>query len=179
MAARPVVFSAAMSLDGYIAGPKGEFDWVTRDPDMDFAALMRRFDTALMGRRTWEAALEQGQGALPGMRNIVVSRTLDDADCPGAELTADPVMTVRDLKGQPGKDIWLFGGASLFRSLLDAGLVDSVELAVIPVLLGSGLRLRPDPSATLRFELTGHRIFGRTGIVWLAYAPRHRSRREA
>ena len=56
MAARPVVFSAAMSLDGYIAGPKGEFDWITRDPDMDFGALMRRFDTALMGRRAWEVA---------------------------------------------------------------------------------------------------------------------------
>lgn len=97
MAARPVVFSAAMSLDGYIAGPKGEFDWITRDPDMDFGALMRRFDTALMGRRTWEVALEHGRGALPGMRNVIVSRTLCESDCPGAELTADAVLTVRGL----------------------------------------------------------------------------------
>jgi len=63
--------------------------------------------------------------------------------------------------------------------MLDPDLVDSVELAVIPVLLGSGLRLRPDPPATLQFELTGHRICGSTGTVWLAYAPRHRRRRGA
>lgn len=66
MAARAVVFSAAMSLDGYVAGPEGEFDWITRDPDMDFGALLQRFDTALMGRRTWEVALGQSQGAMPG-----------------------------------------------------------------------------------------------------------------
>jgi len=174
MVARPVVFSAAMSLDGYIAGPGGDIDWITRDPEMDFGALMGRFDTALMGRRTWEFALEQGQGALPGMRNVVVSRTLCEADCPGAELCADPVPAVRELKGEPGKAIWLFGGAGLFASLLEADLVDAVELSIIPVLLGSGLRLRPDPSTSVQLELTGHRLYDRTGTIRLSYAPRRR-----
>jgi dihydrofolate reductase len=67
-----------------------------------------------------------------------------------------------------GKDIWLFGGGLLFRSLLDVGLVDAVEVAISPVLLGGGLPLLPPPAKQTKLKLTGHKVY-RTGIVSLQY----------
>lgn len=168
---RRVRFSVAMSLDGYIAGPSGESDWIVMDPDIDFGALMSSFDTMLVGRGTYEATLQQrGGGGMPGMQVYVFSRTLRQQDCPGVTVSADPAATVADLKAAPGKDIWLFGGGSLFSSLLNVGLVDSVELAVIPVLLGGGVPVFPDPASTARLKLTGHRIYKKTGTVALEYS---------
>jgi dihydrofolate reductase len=66
-----------MSLDEYIAGPKGEADWIIMDPEIDFTALFNQFDTMLLGRKTFEAALKQGgAAAMPGMQTYVFSRTL-------------------------------------------------------------------------------------------------------
>ena len=126
---RKVVYGGAMSLDGYIAGPNGEYDWIVMDPDIDFAALMARFDTFLIGRKTFEAMQTMGEAAppAPGIRNIVFSRTLRPSDCPQATLSDDAERVVADLRKQPGKDIALFGGGDLFRSLLAAGLVDEVR----------------------------------------------------
>ena len=80
------------------------------------------------------------------MQAYVFSRTLRQADCPGVIVSDKPAETLASLKALPGKDIWLFGGGSLFRSLLELGLVDAVEVAVIPVLLGGGLSLLPSPA---------------------------------
>ena len=76
---------------------------------------------------------------------------------------------VKSLKEKPGRDIWLFGGGSLFRSLLDAGVVDSVEIAVMPVLLGNGVPLLP-PGAMSKLVLTDHRLLPATGILMLSYS---------
>jgi dihydrofolate reductase len=78
--------------------------------------------------------------------------------------------TVKKLEAGPGKDIWLFGGGGLFRSCLDLGLVDSVEVAIVPVLLGGGLPMLPDPATRARLTLTRHRVYQKTGTVLLEYA---------
>ena len=169
---RRVRYSVAMSLDGYIAGPKGEFDWIPMDPDIDFAALFRQFDTILMGRKSYEAARSQGGGGggMPGMQAYVFSKTLRQADCRDATVSGDAKTTVTALKQKPGKDIWLFGGGELFKSLLDLGLVDEVELGIIPVLLGGGLPMLPSPAKSAQLKLTSHRIYEKTGTVLLKYA---------
>ena len=165
---RRVRYSVAMSLDGYIAGSKGESDWIVMDPEIDFRALFGEFDTVLLGRKTYEATRGYG-GGMPGMSAYVFSRTLHASDCPSATLSADPAKTLEQLKATPGKDIWLFGGGSLFRSLLDLGLVDTVEVAIIPVLLGGGLKMLPEPARMARLELKAHKVYSKTGTVSLTY----------
>ena len=152
-AERLLRYQVATSLDGFIAGPNGEYDWITDDPTLDMEALVRQFDTLLMGRLTYELALSQGSMLKSmGMPVVVVSTTLDPLKHPDATiLSTDVANSVAQLKRQPGKDIWLFGGGALFRTMLDAGLVDRVEFAVSPILLGSGVPvLPPGRRCTLR-----------------------------
>ena len=168
---RRIRYAVAASLDGYIAGPKGEFDWIVPDPDVGFPALLDQFDTVLLGRRSYEITLSPGAPPWPpGIRLYVFSRTLRQRDHPGVTLVAEKAEeAVTALRAGPGKDIWLFGGGFLFRSLLEAGLVDTVEVAIIPVLLGGGVPLLASPASRARLKLTGHKAY-KTGRVSLEYA---------
>ena len=168
---RRVLYSVAMSLDGYIAGPGGEFDWIPQDPSMDWGAFMGRFDTMLMGRGTYEVALRQGEtGAMSGMRTYVFSRTLRASDHPKVTIVGDgAAAVVNGLRNAPGKIIWLMGGGVLFRSLLEAGLVDVVEVGLVPILLGQGIPLlSPGPSKAKRLTLRDQKTYP-TGILRLTY----------
>ena len=107
---------------------------------------------------------------MPGVRTYVFSRTLRQADCPGVTVSDNPTETLTALKATSGKDIWLFGGGSLFSSLLQLGLVDAVEVAIIPVLLGGGVPLVPGLATSPKLKLTTHRIYEKTGTVALEYA---------
>jgi len=169
-ARRRVRYQVAVSLDGFIAGPNGEADWIVMDPSIDFAALYNEFDTAVMGRKTYEAGLAMGgRVEMPGIDVVVFSQTLPPSAYPGVRITNhDPGEIVAQLKAKPGKDIWLFGGGELFRTLLDAGLVDSVELAVMPVLLGNGIPLLP-PGASTTLVLVDQKTLPRSGIVVMSY----------
>jgi dihydrofolate reductase len=175
---RTVVYGGAMSLDGFIAGPNGEYDWIVMDPDIDFAALMRRFDTFLIGRKTFEVMRRMGNvaPAARGIENVVFSRTLRPEDCPQATLSRDAATFVAQLRAKPGKDIALFGGGDLFRSLLAVGLVDEVHFNVMPVLLGGGISLLPSPADRARLALKTHRVYEKTGTVGLEYDILPRSR---
>ena len=163
-------YIVAMSLDGYIAGPKGEHDWITPDPDVDFAALWAQFDTAIMGRRTYEIAkFRLGDKAFEAVKAVVVSRTMKPADDTRvtliSELTKD---RMQELRKAAAKDIWLFGGGDLFRTLLEMGEVDTVEVSIIPVLLGGGVKLLPGAAERARLKLIDQKTYasGRVSLVY-------------
>ena len=167
---RRIRYSVAMSLDGYIAGPNGETDWITMDPEFDFSAVFDQFDTILVGRKTFEPMAAAGRASMPGMKTIVFSRTLRQEDHPDVEIVAEEELeTLAALKARSGKDIWLFGGGALFRNLAAAKMVDTVEVSVVPVLLGSGVPLAPNPEGRIKLALKNHKVY-RSGVVSLEYA---------
>src|SRR5215204_388076 len=113
---RIVTYGAAVSLDGFIAGPNGEIDWLHFSDDV--RDILKDFfldvDAILMGRKTWTAGQSQGQGGTSGMMTYVFSRTLSSIDVPGVTLISeDAVPFVRRLKTQPGGRICLMGGGDL------------------------------------------------------------------
>ena len=144
---RAVRYNVAASLDGYIAGPHGEYDWIPPEPAIDFAALFRGVDTVLLGRHSYELVRRDPSAATwpRGARALVFSRTLNPADHPGVTVVAaDAAGVVAKLRAEAsGGEIWLYGGGALFANLLAAGQVDRVEVTVIPILLGGGVPLLP------------------------------------
>jgi len=169
--AKRLRYQVATSLDGFIATPNGGYDWLVMDPAIDFKALYGEFDVAVMGRKTYDVGTSQGASiAMPGIDVIVFSRSLEPVKSRGFRIVNDdPARVVRELKAKPGKDIWLFGGGELFRVLLDAGLVDTVELAVMPVLLGEGIPVLP-PGSSATLALSDVKRLPASGIVVLAYS---------
>lgn len=170
-AMRRVRYAVACSLDGFIAGPNGEFDWITPDPEVDSAQDFTRYDTALIGRRTFDVMRAHGQPTVEGMKNYIFSRTLTNADIPNSSILSDsPERTVAELRSAPtnGKDIWLFGGGDLFRTLLAAHLVDDTELVVIPILLGAGIPLLPG-AHRIQLALQAQKAY-KSGTLSLTYS---------
>jgi dihydrofolate reductase len=110
-----------------------------------------------------------GVQSAPGIRNVVFSRTLKPAGYPHVTISADAGSLIAELRAEPGKDIALFGGGELFRSLLAAGLVDQVAVSVIPVLLGGGIPLLPAPATRVTLRLRKQRVYEKTGTVGLEY----------
>lgn len=169
---RRVRYQVACSMDGYIAAPNDDFDWITPEPSFDFEALYAQFDTLLMGRRTYEIVRATGE-SFRGKQVIVVSRSLRPVDHPDVEIVSEGIEArVRELRAQPGRDIWLYGGGNLFSQLLAWNLVDTFEPAIIPILLGGGVQLLPPHGISRRLELVRHRAYP-SGMLLLEYEVQH------
>ena len=138
------IYMFAMSMDGFIARPDGSFDWLEQypaDADFDFDAFLSSVTGIVMGRGSYEAARRDGKWDYARWPCVVATNRPVD-DLPGnAEAVAG---TPRELlgrlraRGATGR-IWLFGGGDVVRQFLDAGLLDTIEAGIIPVILGSGL----------------------------------------
>jgi dihydrofolate reductase len=171
---RPVRYNVVSTLDGYIAGPNGEYDWIPDEPTVDFEKIFEKIDTVLLGRKSYEAAQKAG-GASFGkkMRVYVFSRTLRPEEHKKVTVVNDDAAgVVAALRAEEGDgEIWLFGGGDLFRTLLDAGQVDRVEVTVAPVLLGEGLPLLlpGGPRATLSLVSTHTYPSGMVSLIYTTH----------
>lgn len=186
---RTLTYYVAVSLDGYIDGPGGDvtrfpvegdhIEMICRDypdtlPDVALQALGltatgERFDTTLMGWRTYAAGFAHTRDPYPHTHQVVFSRTHAPTEVPdGITLTGDdPVAVVRRLKAEPGTGIWLCGGGVLAGRL--AGEIDRLVLKVNPVVLGGGTPLFVDPVAAPSCRLERSTPYG-SGVVVSEYA---------
>ncbi len=161
-------YGVAMSLDGFIAGPNGEYDWIPDAPDIDFVPIWAQFDVFLMGRRTWEVA-RLGPENFKGKQLFVASRTLRPDDVAGATVIPDLTREAfQDLRRRATKNIWLFGGSDLAGTAYRLGELDGVDISLMPVLLAGGIPFLPPVHLRSSLRLRKHTVYG-SGIVRLEY----------
>lgn len=135
---RKIVAGFACSLDGFIEGPNGEYDWIIVDKEMDFTEQMKRYDSFLYGSRTYEAVLKFRSKMAKAATHYVFSNTLDHIADGFTLVKGNSKDEILKMKQRDGKDIAVFGGAVLLTSLLNENLVDEISISIIPVLLGKG-----------------------------------------
>jgi dihydrofolate reductase len=167
---RKLILEVAISLDGYIEGPNGEFDWCFTDQDYGMSEFFRHVDAGFYGRKSYEVVLSLGDAPAgwPSLKEYVFSTTLNTVK-PGAVLVRGNIQEeVVRIKNEPGKDIWLFGGAQLTASLLELGLVDELRLSVHPILLGGGTLLFKPLKERMKLELLETKAY-ETGLVSVKY----------
>lgn len=184
---RKLVFFMHTSLDGFVAGPEGEINWVNINEELfDFVATMTaKADTALYGRVTyemmqsyWPTAGEQENASkhdkehsawYKKVSKVVLSKTmseegLDNTTVIGERLTDN----INQIKQQDGKNILIFGSPSASHSLLSEGLIDEFWLFVNPVLIGQGIPLFKGISETTKLKLIESKTFS-CGVIALHY----------
>ena len=168
---RKVILGLAVSLDGYIEGPNGEYDWCFTDQDYGLNDFFKRIDALFVGRKTYEMSLaSEGQQAwLPKLTEYVFSNTLPEFKLERKKLIKGNIEAqVRTIKSLPGKDIWLFGGAELANNLMNLGLVDEVWLSIHPIVLGAGKPLFSQLKERKWLTLTDSKVYN-SGLVSLKY----------
>jgi dihydrofolate reductase len=167
---RSVVLSVGLSLDGYIARPDGAVDFLFIPKDLSTAAFFTTIDTAIMGRKTLDVAIQMAGGHYKAdMPTYVFSRSQPPGKRNGLEFVdQSPASLIEQLRKHPGKDIWLMGGGELAREFLHADLVDKMYLGIVPTLLGEGVPLFPGGFRQREFKLVENQSYAK-GLVTLKY----------
>lgn len=166
---RKVKLSVASTLDNYIARPDGGFDWIFHDQDYGLREFFSSVDVALIGRKMHDLMVKARRPNFPGMKNYVFSRTKIGRGQGGVEFVSEDARPfIETLKAQPGKDIWLAGGGELALAFLQGQLVDEIQLAVHPILLGDGIPLFAGKFPQTNLRLSKCREY-ETGVLHLTY----------
>jgi len=157
---RKLKLQMQVTVDGFVAGPEGQLDWMTFDMDPGLLAFINHLtdtsDTILLGRKMtdgftkyWEHAVTQKDSPehefaqkMVGLPKVVFSKTLPRVEGKNVRVeNGDLVDAVKRLKNQPGKDIVVYGGATFVSSLIEHGLIDEMNFFVNPIAIGSGMRV--------------------------------------
>jgi dihydrofolate reductase len=173
---RKIITYIATSADGYIARPDGDFSWLERPQpkhNYGYDEFIDSIDTVLWGRKTYEIGLKSGADNLgmgPKVENYVFSKN-PPHQCPaGIEFVNEPVGDfAKRLRAQPGKDIWMMGGAAIIASFLDAGEIDAFSIHIIPIFIGEGIPLVQPRHRSIPLKLISTKAF-EDGVVHLNYA---------
>ena len=168
---RKIILGLAVSLDGFIEGPNGEYDWCFTDQDYGLSEFFKRVDSVFMGRKSYELTLSMGSTGMPGtpkLTEYIFSNTLKEVKSGAVLVSGDIEEEIKRIRKEPGKDIWLFGGASLTESLIKLNLLDEIWLSVHPVILGDGKPLFQNITKRIELTLVESKSYS-TGLVSLKY----------
>jgi dihydrofolate reductase len=171
---RKLIVGFATSIDGYIEGPNGEYDWIIFDKEQqqELAKQWKKIDAMFYGRKTYEAVLKNSSGGqsdpFAHMKHYVFSKSLANLKDGFILVNGDTREEVMKIKNQPGKDIAVFGGAEFACSLINLKLVDELVLAICPVLLGKGKPFFTNITDKNDFVLKEAKTFS-SGLVSLTY----------
>lgn len=168
---RKIILNLAVSLDGFIEGPNGEYDWCLADQDYGMTEFLNNSDSIFIGRKSYELLMSTDPGMFGALKMYVFSDTLQPSPNPNTEIikSADFKLTVETIRNQPGRNIWFFGGASLLSTFIDEGFITELLLSVHPIILGSGKPLFTGSKDRIELILLGSEQFS-SGLVQLRYA---------
>jgi dihydrofolate reductase len=172
MSKRKIILCVAVSLDGFIEGPHGEYDWCFTDQDYGMSDFLKRIDTIFYGRKSYEVMLnaeQNGKNPFQHFKSYIFSNTRTKAFENTTLISGHWIDPVQKLQQQPGKDIWLFGGANLVTGFINENLVDELLLAVHPIVLGSGKPLFQGILERKHFRLIHSKSYS-SGLVALTYS---------
>jgi dihydrofolate reductase len=176
---RRIILDLAVTLDGFIEGKNGEVDWCIMDSEMEFIHFLNQIDTILYGRKSYDLwgqftpettddAEKEIWELVHSKEKYVFSNTQKETDNKAIFINDHIPEEVLKLKNEPGKDIWLYGGANLITTFINLGLIDEFRLSVHPVILGEGKPLFMDIKQRLNLKLVNTRTFS-SGVVQLIY----------
>lgn len=173
---RKLILGLAITLDGYIEGPNGEFDWCFTDQDYGLNEFFKGIDAIFIGRKSYEVAQQFAESnsdevipGMPALTEYVFSKTLKSVKDGAVLIAGDAMDESRKIKQQPGKDIWLYGGASLMEAMMNEGLIDELWLSVHPILLGGGKRLFSQSGSRTHLTLIDSKSYA-TGLLSVRYS---------
>jgi dihydrofolate reductase len=177
---RKIILDLAVSLDGFIEGKNGETDWCIMDPEMGFTNFLEQIDTILYGRKSydlWGQYIPKADDSdedkeiwslIHSKKKYVFSGTPRESDDKAIFIKENILEEMNRLKNQPGKDIWLYGGASLITTFIDLGIIDEFRLSLHPIVLGEGRPLFINIKQRLNLTMVDARKFS-SGVVQLIY----------
>ncbi|MDC0759397.1 dihydrofolate reductase family protein [Brevibacillus sp. AG] len=177
---RRIILDLAVTLDGFIEGKNGEVDWCIMDAEMGFVHFLHQIDTILYGRKSYDLwgqfspemehtdTEKEIWGLVHSKEKYVFSKTQKGTDHKAIFINDHILEVVNQLKNKPGKDIWLYGGASLITTFIHLELVDEFRLSVHPVILGEGKPLFMDIKQRVNLSLVNTKTFS-SGVVQLIY----------
>ncbi len=166
---RQVKLCVACSLEGFIAGPKEEIDWLYDPKDFDMKSFYESIDTVVMGRKTYDFSVRMGHGAGMGMKAYVFTHDADPPDDSDVEFVSGSVTKfVEGLRKEEGGDIWLMGGGDLAKDFFAARLVDEIILGVHPIILGGGIPMFLGGHDRIPYEFVSCDTYAK-GLIGLTY----------
>jgi len=164
---RKIKLNVAVSLDGLIEGPNGEYDWCFTDQDYGMKEFLDSIDTIFFGRKSYQLLIKDFSEYYPDKLKYVFSKTIKEFPN-AAVISTDIINNVKRIKEQSGKDIFLFGGAEIITQLLNADLIDEMHLSIHPVILGKGKALFSGVNERKGFTLSDSKNYS-SGLVQLIY----------
>jgi dihydrofolate reductase len=168
-----VILYIAASLDGYIAGPNGEIDWLSlvdrEGEDYGYNDFYESVDAIISGSKTYELASSFSEWPYPNKPTFVFTRRRLKSERDDVFFLSDEVdQTMKKIEAQGYGRVWLLGGGQLVRSFLQHGLIDEYIISIIPTILGGGIPLFPPTSPQQKLELISSQRY-ESGLVQLHY----------